>query len=37
MKFNQVLQSYAVKISSDETKAMAMDGRQRRRVKIMAS
>jgi hypothetical protein len=35
MKFNQVLQSYDVKISTDKTKAMAMEGRQIRRVKII--
>jgi hypothetical protein len=37
MKLNQVLQSYDVKISTDKTKAMAMEGRQVRRVKIIIS
>jgi hypothetical protein len=35
MKLNQVLQSYDVKISTDVTKAMAMEGRQTRRVKTI--
>jgi hypothetical protein len=35
MKLNQVLQSYDVKISTDKTKAMAMEGRQIRSVKLL--
>jgi hypothetical protein len=37
MKLNQVLQSYDVEISTDKTKAMAMEGRQIRRVKIITN
>jgi hypothetical protein len=37
MKLNRVLQSYDVKISTDKTKAIAVEGRQIRRVKIIVN